>query len=102
MHAMHKNGLSGTSQEKMNLYLKATIETKDGPNRQISIKDSIHQGGVLSSLQYALVMDEIAKEITKTKKGCPIPRNTNIKLGCLLWMDDVVLITDNEKEIQSC
>ena len=45
-------------------------------------------------------MDEIAKEITKENKGCPIPGNPNQKLGCLLWMDDVVLITNNEGEVQ--
>ena len=76
MHAMHKNGLTGplwNITRKMNLNLKATIETKDGPTRQIAMKDSIRQGGVLPGLQYALVMDEIAKEISKLNKGCPLP-----------------------------
>ena len=103
MHAMHNNGLTGplwNITRKMNLNLKATIKTKHGLTRPISIRDSIRQGGVLSGLQYALVMDEIAKEITKTNKGCPIPGNPNDKLGCLLWMDDVVLVTNNELEIQ--
>ena len=42
---------------------KAKIKTKDGMTREINIKDSIRQGGVLSVLKYATVMDEIAKEI---------------------------------------
>ena len=44
-------------------------------------------------------MDEIAKEINKQEKGCPLPGHQQ-KLGCLLWMDDVVLITDKKNEIQ--
>ena len=99
---MHNNGLKGplwNITRKMNQNLKATIKTKDGPTRPISIKDSIRQGGVLSGIQYALLMDEIAKEISNQNKGCTLP-NHQEKLGCLLWMDDVVLISDNKQEIQ--
>ena len=103
MHAMYNNGLTGplwNTVRKLNQNLTATIKTKDGPTRQIAIKDSIRQGGVLSGLQYALVMDEIAKEIQKNNNGCSIPEYQE-KIGCLLWMDDVVLITDNPEELQT-
>jgi len=102
MYAMHQNGLTGplwNIVRKMNQNLTATIKTKDGPTRPIKIKDSIRQGGVLSGLQYATLMDEIAKEIAKQNKGCNIPGHQE-KLGCLLWMDDVALITDKKDEIQ--
>ena len=78
--------------------LKAQIKTKDGITRPIKIKDSFRQGGVLSVLQYATVMDEIAKELDKEGKGITI--NKDEKIGCLLWMDDVVLIADTEKELK--
>ena len=68
---------------KLNQGLKAKIKTKDGITREINIKDSIRQGGVLSVLQYATVMDEIAKEIQKTNIGIEIP-GSNTKIGCLL------------------
>jgi hypothetical protein len=83
----------------MNQNLKATIKTKDGPTRPISKKDSIRQGGVLSGILYALLMDEIAKEIAKENKGCTLLNHID-KLGCLLWMDDVVLISEQKEEIQ--
>jgi hypothetical protein len=76
MHAMYNNGLTGplwNTVRKLNQNLTATLKTKDGPTRQIAIKYSIRQGGVLSGLQYALVMDEIAKEIKKNNNGCSIP-----------------------------
>ena len=45
-------------------------------------------------------MDEIAKEIQKTNIGIEIP-GSNTKIGCLLWMDDVLLMADNEKDLQT-
>ena len=102
MYALHNNGIKGplwNIVRKLNMNLKATIKTKDGPTRPINIKDSIRQGGVLSVLMYALLMDEIAKEIEKASKGCII-KGTNRKVGCLLWMDDVVLFSETDKELQ--
>ena len=102
MYAMHNNGLQGplwNITRKMDMNLKAQIKTKDGMTRQIKIKDSIRQGGVLSVLKYASVMDDCAKEITKLNKGILIP-GTNNKIGCLLWMDDVLLLADTQQELQ--
>jgi hypothetical protein len=48
---------------------------------------------------YAILMDEIAKELEHRNKGCIIT-GTNRKVGCLLWMDDVVLCSETEKEMQ--
>ena len=75
------------------------LNTKYGQTREINITDSIRQGGVLSVIQYALMMDEINKEVTKKKVG-PKLHNTEEYIGCLLWMDDVALITDNHKDLQ--
>ena len=85
--------------KKLNKNLTARIQTKHGNTRQIKIKDSIRQGGVLSVNQYALLMDEISKEITKQKLGVDIP-SINETIGCLLWMDDVILATLEPKDMQ--
>ena len=55
--------------KNLNSNLKTTIMTKHGPTRQIEIKDSIRQGGVLSVTLYALLMDEINKDIQNTELG---------------------------------
>ena len=55
--------------KELNSNLKATLKTKHGNTKQIQIKDSIRQGGVLSVIQYALLMDEINKEIIKENIG---------------------------------
>ena len=51
MYTMHKSGLRGKNWrivKALNSDLTATIKTKYGPTRKITIKDSIRQGGVLS------------------------------------------------------
>ena len=101
MYALHNNGVTGDTWNiirKLSQNLCAQIKTKDGLTREIKIKDSIRQGGVLSVLQYATVMDEIAKEIQKLNKGIKIPHKKE-RIGCLLWMDDVLLMADNEKDL---
>ena len=102
MYVMHKEGLTGPEWDlvkKMNENLTAKISTKHGDTREIKIKDSIRQGGVLSVLQYALLIDEINKEITKENLGTYIPSLDEI-IGCLLWMDDVLLISSDPTELQ--
>ena len=102
MYVMHKEGLKGPEWDlvkKMNENLSAQLSTRHGNTREIRIKDSIRQGGVLSVLQYALLIDEINKEITKKNLGTYIG-SLEEKIGCLLWMDDVLLISSEPKELQ--
>ena len=54
------------------------------------IRDSIRQGGVLSVIEYATLIDEIAKELKKNNIGLKTKQGT--MLNTLLWMDDVCLI----------
>ena len=64
MYSMHKSGLKGKNwriAREINSNLTATIKTKFGSTRMIKIKDSIRQGGVLSVIEYANLIDEIAK-----------------------------------------
>ena len=84
---------------ELNKNLNAKINTKYGKTRTINIKDSIRQGGVLSVIQYALLMDEINKEIIKKGVG-PKMKDIEEPVGCLLWMDDVALIADNPDTLQ--
>ena len=65
----------------------------------MSINARIRQGGVLSVIMYALMMDETNKALMETDLGIQIP-NTNTKIPCLLWMDDVVLAETNSTRAQ--
>ena len=99
---MHKHGIIDNTWKiikDLNTNITAKIKTKHGLTREIHIKDSIHNGGVLSGLQYALLMDEISKTIKKENLGIQIPDHSE-KLGCLLWMVDVALISNDKPEMQ--
>ena len=68
MYALDKSGIKGkgwTITKKLNGNLTARIQTNHGYTRNVEIKDSICQGGILSVLQYANLMDEIIKERAK-------------------------------------
>ena len=70
MYVMHKEGLNGPEWDlvkKMNKNLSAQLSTRHGKTTEIRIKDSIRQGGVLSVLQYALLMNEIKQRDNKEK-----------------------------------
>ncbi len=85
--------------KKLNENLTASIRTKYGLTRKITIKDSIRQGGVLSVVEYANMMDNIAKELQTRNQGQQKLGNNTIT-GCLLWMDDVTLFHENPLELQ--
>ncbi len=100
LYILDKNGVKGKNWEmvrKMNSNLKANIITKFRNTRNIKITDSIRQGGVLSVIEYATMIDEIAKELDSKNLGIEV---RNRKIGCLLWMDDVALIHHDKKTLQ--
>ena len=102
MYAMHKRGLTNTHWQvvkNLNQNLKAQLLTKHGLTEEFDIRDSIRQGGVLSVIQYALLMDEISKEINEEKKGKNL-EGIEETTGILLCMDDVLLISTDPNELQ--
>ena len=95
MDVLYKQGITDnhwTIIKKLNENLTAKILTKYGPTRLIQIRDSIRQGGVLSTTLYGVTMDEISKEIGKENIGIKLTENGAEK-GTLLWVDDVFLLT---------
>ena len=103
LYALYQNGVEGKNLrtiKNLNSNLTARIQTRYGLTRKISIRDSIiqGQGGVLSVMEYATLIDEIAKELKQRRLG--YKTQTNINLDSLLWMDDVCLIYHNPDKLQ--
>ena len=101
MHVLHKQGLQDnhwTIVKRLNENLTAKILTKFGLTRSIKIKDSIRQGGVLSTTLYGILMDEISKAINASKNGIQVIKN-QLRIGSLLWVDDVAIV-EKEGELQ--
>ena len=101
LYALHKNGVTGKNLQmvkKLNSNLTAKIHTRDGVTRDIRIRDSIKQGGVLSVIEYATLIHEISKELKEQDLG--IVMKTGEKVNTLLCMDDVWLIHYDLKTLQ--
>ena len=100
LYKAHNSGLKGKYWRilrDLNTNLTANIKTKYGFTKNIKIKDSIRQGGVLSVIEYSNLIDTIAKELDNKNQGKTTVWDTNIT-GCLLWMDDVVLFHEDPNE----
>ena len=103
LYVLHKNGLNGKNWrivKHLNENLTAKIKTQYGMTRTIKMKDSIRQGGVLSVIEYANLIDEIAKQLQTEKIGEVKIWDTQTT-GCLLWMDDVALIHQDLEELKA-
>ena len=101
LYVLMKNGVEGKNLsiiKKLNSNLTARIQTRFGLTKEIPIKDSIRQGGVLSVVEYATLIDEISKELRKRNQGVTTAAGT--KIDSLLWMDDVCLIHSDRDELQ--
>ena len=64
LYTTNKNGIKGQHWRlinELNSNLTAKIRTQHGLTREIKIRDSIRQGGVLSVIESANLIDEIAK-----------------------------------------
>ncbi len=102
MYTLNKSGIKGQDwkiSKELNENITATVTTKYGPTRQIQIRDSIRQGGILSVIEYANMMDEITKEINKDPSN-NIKYGSENSAGCLLWMDDVALLHNDPVQLQ--
>ena len=102
MYVLYKQGIKSklwSTIKKINESLTTEISTKHGLTRKIKITDSIRQGGVLSVILYALMMDETNKAMKETDMGIKIP-GTEIVVPSLLWMDDVAITTTSIQETQ--
>ena len=101
IYTLHKNGIEGKNLrmiKKLNSNLTAKIQTRYGLTRKIKIRDSIRQGGVLSVIEYAALIDEISKELRQVGLGMDMGDSTT--LDSLLWMDDVCLIHHDLETLQ--
>ncbi len=84
--------------QKFTQSLIATANTRYRPTRKTKMSSMRH--GVLSVMQFGLLMDESSKEIVKKNLGIQ-PEGLDKLIGYLLWVDDVMLAemeTTNSKE----
>ena len=77
--------------KKSNSILRARIHTRHGLTREIKIRDSIRQAWVLSVIEYATLIDKIAKELKTKKNKIGLQTKQRTQLNTLLWTDDMCM-----------
>ena len=82
---------------KLNSNLTAKIKTKYGYTRIISIKESIRQGGVLSGVEFACLIDQEEEELQEFGIGV---NYDDILIASLLLMDDIIIVAECGADLQ--
>ena len=101
MHTLWQNQIRGKIWRivrKLNENLTAQCRTNHGISRKIEIKGSLRQGGVLSVTEFAKMMDNLSQELITKGYGV---KYGNCTIPALLLVDDVAILADNEKDMNS-
>ena len=69
--------------------IEISVKVEYTRSESSDVKVGVHQGSILSPLLFALVMDEVTKDI---RKGV---------VKEMLYADDIVLVGDNREEVES-
>ena len=77
--------------------LKAEIKTRHGKTNEIEMEVGGKQGSKLTCRMFSKLMDVLSEMIMQKKIGIKLAEE--IIIGALLWMDDVVAIVENEKDL---
>jgi hypothetical protein len=67
--------------------IMTSVRTSDGDTNDFSINIGLHQGSTLSPYLFALVMDEVTRDI---QGGIP---------WCMLFADDIVLVDESRTRV---
>jgi len=75
-------------------YTKCSVKVKwkDVISDSFQVHAGVRQGGILSPLLFALYIEDILKELKAQRKGCII---NGIYLGCVLYADDILLLSQS-------
>ena len=85
LHEMYKNE-------------KSRIIMNNSPSEQITIAKGVRQGASSSPVCFNFIPNELADTIENSSYGVKI--SNVIKIGILLYADDIVLIAPNDRELQ--
>jgi hypothetical protein len=61
------------------------------------IKAGVRQGGILSPLLFAIVMDKLIKQLMSAGYGCHI---NQIYFGCMIYADDIILLSNSLSDMK--
>ena len=86
----------------ISLYTKNESCVKIGNtiSKFIHTNQGVKQGCILSPLLFNIFLSDFQQEIDKTEND-PALISQNEKLGCILWADDILLMSESETGLQN-
>ena len=79
----------------------AVIKLKDGITSPIEVNQGVRQGCVLSPTLFNLYMSDFESLLSSTRDISPVSVNTNTEIPCLLWADDILLLSAKKDGLQN-
>ena len=77
--------------------LSSICKWRNAVSDTFSVVSGVRQGGVLSAKFWAVYMDELILKLRRSGMGCHI---TEFFIACILYADDVCLLTPSRKAMQ--
>jgi hypothetical protein len=81
------------------MYTNSKIKTKDS-SQEILIKRGVHQGNTLSPTLFNIFINDIVQGMPNDDSPC-IDKINNQKISCLLYADDLLLLSTTKKGLQA-
>jgi hypothetical protein len=75
----------------------AVVKWEGCLSQSFPISNGVRQGGILSPLLFALYIDILVDKLRRSGFGCRIP---DFYMGCILYADDVLLLSNSVTELQ--
>ncbi len=100
-HKVVQNGIQGKLYWSLKSLYTApvlTVPLNQHVTGWFDVKTGMCQGDNLSTTLFALFINDLAEELKS--KGCVISIADGIKLCCLFYADDIVILGDNAEELQ--
>ena len=101
---MERMGLTGRFLNIINsMYSNDFVHIKVGDNmtKRIEVNQGVRQGCVLSPILLNLFMADLENHIAVNKDCFPVSIDNKEKVNCLLWADDIVLLSETKSGLQT-
>ena len=80
---------------------KGRVILGENMSREFHVNQGVRQGCVLSPTLFNIFLSDFEKTMTSNPEGNPVFLNESEKLSCLIWADDIVILSETKNGLQS-